>query len=154
MAVAMALFLISLAGVPPTAGFWGKLFIFRAAIDRGGWGPWLAGVMVALPAHGATVFGTVLDSQGAVIPKAYVVVRWDSVGLDGVKDNFGTNESKTTTSDEAGHFSLELPLGVYDIFVSSAGFSPRCSKIMLKTQDGLHYEDRLSVSRMLKIKLH
>jgi hypothetical protein len=83
-----------------------------------------------------------------------VVVRWDSVGLDGVKDNSGTNENKTTTTDEAGHFSLELPLGVYDIFVSSAGFSPRCSKIMLKTQDGLHYEVRLSVSRMLKMNLH
>jgi Carboxypeptidase regulatory-like domain len=108
----------------------------------------------SVPAHGATVFGTVLDSQGAVIPKAYVVVRWDSVGLDGVKDNVGTNENKTTTTDETGHFSLELPLGVYDIFVSSAGFSPRCSKITLKTQDGLRYEVRLSVSRMLKIKFH
>jgi NADH-quinone oxidoreductase subunit N len=47
MAVAMTLFLVSLAGVPPTAGFWGKLYIFRAAIDRGGWGPLLAGIMVA-----------------------------------------------------------------------------------------------------------
>ncbi len=46
LAVPMALFLVSLAGVPPTAGFWGKLFIFKAAISRGGVGPWLAIAMV------------------------------------------------------------------------------------------------------------
>jgi len=39
-ALAFALFLISLAGVPPTAGFFGKWFIFRAAIDGGFY--WLA----------------------------------------------------------------------------------------------------------------
>jgi NADH-quinone oxidoreductase subunit N len=32
-ALAFSLFLLSLAGVPPTAGFFGKLFVFRAAID-------------------------------------------------------------------------------------------------------------------------
>lgn len=46
MAIAMTLFLLSLAGIPPTAGFWAKFFVFRAAIDRGGPGPWLAGIMV------------------------------------------------------------------------------------------------------------
>jgi NADH-quinone oxidoreductase subunit N len=46
MAVAMTMFLLSLAGIPPTAGFWAKFFVFRAAIDRGGPGPYLAGVMV------------------------------------------------------------------------------------------------------------
>jgi NADH-quinone oxidoreductase subunit N len=32
-ALAFSLFLLSLAGVPPTAGFFGKLFVFRAAVD-------------------------------------------------------------------------------------------------------------------------
>ena len=41
-ALPFALFLVSLAGVPPTAGFFGKWFIFRAAMD--------GGLLIALPA--------------------------------------------------------------------------------------------------------
>jgi len=46
LAVAMTTFLVSLGGVPPTAGFWAKFSIFQVALDRGGIGPWLAGIMV------------------------------------------------------------------------------------------------------------
>jgi NADH-quinone oxidoreductase subunit N len=35
LAAAMTLFLLSLAGIPLTAGFVGKLFIFRAAVEQG-----------------------------------------------------------------------------------------------------------------------
>jgi NADH-quinone oxidoreductase subunit N len=41
-ALAFSLFLLSLAGVPPTAGFFGKFYIFRAAIFGGGGLYWLA----------------------------------------------------------------------------------------------------------------
>jgi NADH-quinone oxidoreductase subunit N len=41
-ALPFSLFLVSLAGIPPTAGFFGKWFIFRAAIDGGFY--WLAGI--------------------------------------------------------------------------------------------------------------
>ncbi len=40
MAAAMAVFLFRLAGIPPLAGFFGKLFVFKAAVE-GGW-TWLA----------------------------------------------------------------------------------------------------------------
>lgn len=33
MAAAMAIFMFSMAGIPPMAGFWGKFYIFKAAID-------------------------------------------------------------------------------------------------------------------------
>jgi NADH-quinone oxidoreductase subunit N len=46
LAVAMTTFMVSLAGIPPTGGFWAKLVIFRAAIDAGGVGPYLAVVML------------------------------------------------------------------------------------------------------------
>lgn len=39
-AIAFSLFLLSLAGIPPTAGFFGKWFLFKAAIEGGFY--WLA----------------------------------------------------------------------------------------------------------------
>ncbi len=44
LAVVMAIFLLSLAGVPPMAGFFGKLYLFNAAVQSG-W-MWLAVVGV------------------------------------------------------------------------------------------------------------
>jgi NADH-quinone oxidoreductase subunit N len=47
LAIGMTTFMISLAGVPPTGGFWAKILIFRAALDRGGpLGVWLAVAML------------------------------------------------------------------------------------------------------------
>jgi NADH-quinone oxidoreductase subunit N len=40
LALAMMFALLSLGGIPPTAGFFGKFFIFKAAVDAGLW--WLA----------------------------------------------------------------------------------------------------------------
>jgi len=35
MAASLAIFMFSMAGVPPLAGFWGKLYVFMAAVDKG-----------------------------------------------------------------------------------------------------------------------
>lgn len=48
LALAMALFMLSLTGVPPTVGFVGKFYIFRAAIDAGQLGLALVGVITSL----------------------------------------------------------------------------------------------------------
>ncbi|AMA71654.1 MULTISPECIES: NADH-quinone oxidoreductase subunit NuoN [Aneurinibacillus] len=45
MAIAMTFFLLSLAGLPITAGFFGKFYIFMSAIVHSSY--WLAGIMLA-----------------------------------------------------------------------------------------------------------
>ena len=35
MAAAMAIFMFSMAGIPPLAGFFGKLYVFMAAVNEG-----------------------------------------------------------------------------------------------------------------------
>jgi NADH-quinone oxidoreductase subunit N len=35
LAFAMLLFMVSLTGIPPFIGFWGKLYVFRAAVEAG-----------------------------------------------------------------------------------------------------------------------
>jgi NADH-quinone oxidoreductase subunit N len=57
-ALAFMLFLLSLAGIPPTAGFFSKWFIFKAAIDSGLY--WLAIVAFVNSAIGAYYYLRVL----------------------------------------------------------------------------------------------
>jgi hypothetical protein len=54
--------------------------------------------------------------MGAAIPDARVIVHWDSVGLNDVTENVGMKDDKIATSNATGHFSLELPPSVYDVF--------------------------------------
>jgi F420H2 dehydrogenase subunit N len=42
VAFCMAVFLLSLAGIPPLAGFWSKFVLFSGAVEAGQWGVWLA----------------------------------------------------------------------------------------------------------------
>jgi hypothetical protein len=72
----------------------------------------------AFSADPATLSGTVMDQQGAAIPNGCVIVHWDSAGLDGVKENIGIRDDKIARTDSTGHFSVELPPGVYDVFVA------------------------------------
>ena len=51
LAFAMAIFMLSLAGVPPLAGFFGKFFVFSAAV-QGGY-VWLAAIAMLNSAIGA-----------------------------------------------------------------------------------------------------
>ncbi|MGZ4109533.1 MAG: NADH-quinone oxidoreductase subunit N [Actinomycetota bacterium] len=46
LGLAMTVFMVSLAGIPPTGGFWAKFLVFKAAIEAGGLGTTLAIVMV------------------------------------------------------------------------------------------------------------
>jgi NADH-quinone oxidoreductase subunit N len=48
LALAMGLFMLSLTGLPPTVGFVGKFFIFRAALDAGQIGLAVVGVLTSV----------------------------------------------------------------------------------------------------------
>jgi NADH-quinone oxidoreductase subunit N len=50
MAFAMLIFMFSLAGIPPLAGFWGKLYIFIAAIEAKLFWPAVLGVLASVVA--------------------------------------------------------------------------------------------------------
>ena len=101
---------------------------------------------VATPGLAATLSGTVRDSEGAVIPKAHVVVHWDSTGSNHLKDNIGTKEDKIATSDANGEFALDLPPGFYDVFISATAFSPHCEKVRLNEKSTKRFEVKLKVS--------
>jgi NADH-quinone oxidoreductase subunit N len=46
LALAMTVFMVSLAGIPPTGGFWAKFLVFKVAIEAGGIGTTLAVIML------------------------------------------------------------------------------------------------------------
>jgi NADH-quinone oxidoreductase subunit N len=48
LALALAVFMFSMAGIPPFTGFWGKYFIFAAAVDAGLWPLAVIGVLTSV----------------------------------------------------------------------------------------------------------
>jgi NADH-quinone oxidoreductase subunit N len=48
LAAAMAIAMLSFTGIPPTLGFWGKFYIFRAAVEGGNIGLALIGLLTSL----------------------------------------------------------------------------------------------------------
>ena len=75
-ALAMAVFMLSLGGIPPMAGFMGKLLIFRAAVDAGLVGLVIVGVLdqrggrLLLPAGGGLhVHAAGARGRGRALPE-------------------------------------------------------------------------------------
>ena len=50
MAFAMLIFMFSMAGIPPLAGFWGKLYVFIAAVEAQLFWPAVLGVLASVVA--------------------------------------------------------------------------------------------------------
>ena len=48
LALAMTIFMLSMAGVPPLSGFFGKLYVFLAAIQSGLWTLAVIGVVASV----------------------------------------------------------------------------------------------------------
>jgi len=64
LAWSLAIFMLSLAGIPPLAGFWGKLAVFFSALDVGG-------VPGGGPARSRLVFLAVVGAVNAAIAAGY-----------------------------------------------------------------------------------
>ena len=85
LAVMMAIFMFSLAGIPPLAGFFGKLYVFTGAVESGM--AWLAIAGVINSAIGAyyylrvTVSMFMSDRAGAAEPGNSAPVVWASILL-------------------------------------------------------------------------
>ncbi len=48
LALALTVFMFSMAGIPPFSGFWGKYFIFTAAVQQGMWTLAVIGVLTSV----------------------------------------------------------------------------------------------------------
>ena len=48
LAAAMAIFMLSLTGIPPTGGFIGKFYIFKSAVDAGMYGLAIVGLLASV----------------------------------------------------------------------------------------------------------
>jgi NADH-quinone oxidoreductase subunit N len=106
LTIAMTAFMVSLAGVPPTGGFWAKLGIFAVAIDRGGlgdalaWtGPVLAAIMV--------VNSVISVAYYFLIPRAMIFEDADVEEAPG----------RTTTPALIGIVTAITLLGIVAIFI-------------------------------------
>jgi hypothetical protein len=77
--------------------------------------------------------GTVTDTEGGAISNALVRIHWDSAGSTvGLKTNVGVRQDVVLMTDGNGSFSVELPSGFYDVFVSAMAFSPDCRKLRIQ----------------------
>jgi NADH-quinone oxidoreductase subunit N len=52
MAVVLTIAFFSFAGVPPLVGFWGKFYVFKAALDAGLWPLCILGALATVVAAG------------------------------------------------------------------------------------------------------
>jgi NADH-quinone oxidoreductase subunit N len=92
LAVAMAAFLFSLAGIPPFAGWWAKFVIFQTLIEGGGL--WLAVIMavntvIALYYYVAVAKKLIVDKAEEAAPIALPRVLAGAIGIAAVAVTVG-----------------------------------------------------------------
>jgi NADH-quinone oxidoreductase subunit N len=98
LAFAMAVFLLSLAGVPPTAGFIGKLYVFQAAVGA--------------ELYGLAIFGVLTSAMGAYYYLRVVVYMY-------MKPAEGEEEGISSTS-----LSLALAVAAIAVVFLGIGADP------------------------------
>jgi hypothetical protein len=64
--------------------------------------------------------GRIIDRSEAPIGNSFVLVHNRQAG------------DRSLLTDKTGIYDIELPPGIYDVFISAEGFSPACKKIEVK----------------------
>ena len=116
----------------------------------------LLGIVVVVAIAGAasthalgqqsSIQGYVTDPDGAAVINARILVHWDSSGSSvGLTDNVGISQDATTSTDNRGHFSIAVPPGFYDLFVTKTAFTPVAAKIRVKSDSPTVYKTMLRV---------
>jgi len=102
----------------------------------------------------AKLSGAVTDKMGVSLPGVSVIVHWDRSGSNvGLESNVGLKEDVTLHADKMGTYSVDLPPGFYDVFVSSPGFEPSCRKVRLWPGKSATFSAKLTVSLLVTKEL-
>ena len=88
--------------------------------------------------------GTVTDSEGAAIRHARVYVHWDDSGAGvRLRSNLGIRQDLSVETNQRGEFTVELPAGFYDVFVSANAFTPQCRKLRVRSGETATFSPKL-----------
>ena len=93
-------------------------------------------VCLAQPQKQSGIRGRIVDKERAPIGNAFVLVHSRQGG------------DKDLRSDGAGIYEIELLPGIYDVFISAAGFSPACKKIEVDAHKMTKFDVVLEVNAL------
>jgi hypothetical protein len=106
------------------------------------------------PTSDGILAGAVADPSGGAIPSAHGIIRWDAVSSNvKLKSTAGVNHDINFRTDERGGYSVNLPPGVYDVFISSDGFQPACQKVLVSAGKQVRFDPVLKVYAMQTVTL-
>lgn len=66
--------------------------------------------------------------------------------MKGMKENVGIPDDKVLKPDHRGAYTIDLPPGAYDVFVTAPGFQPTCDKVSISKGQTAEWDVRLKVS--------
>src|SRR5215472_10584913 len=89
----------------------------------------LGSVSAAQMSNQGTLKGTVTSAMGAVDPNAMIRIEHWSKGAYRPEIDAG----KTVRTKSDGSYAIQLPTGVYDIFVSAPGMLPFCKHVKIES---------------------
>ena len=75
--------------------------------------------MFAFTSQAQLFLGPFVTPRVQSFAKAHGVIHWDQAGSEYLGNNVGIQEDITVTTDSVGKFSLDLPQGLYDVFVTT-----------------------------------